>query len=261
MSLRVENPFPLPALKLLQHCYRFVNEEWQHSPRDESPDQGFEVRLRASCVSKLAGCVVSQHREMNLGTGYGTASGVLHEIDIVVQREPAMGILELKNRGGSLPEKNDVVVFFAKILDYLCLTPALLRSCVVPIFVSSYPFAHSGLAACLGLGIHPVAPQMRPLPMLIENARLMMLELKKGTRVSAAEEGALDDYCSQLSRMSSVLSGAEVNTRFDYLNDTTLAVHAFGDVPISELADELLALNGECTRLLEIFRAASKRPT
>jgi hypothetical protein len=205
---------------------------------------------------KLTGWVVSQHREMNLGTGFGTASGVLHEIDIVVQNEPAMGILELKNRPGWAPDKNDVIVFFAKILDYLCLTPALLRSRLVPIFVSSYAFDRSGLAACLGLGIHPVAPQLRPLPILMDNAKRMLNELNAGVKVPLEDEGALDDFCSQINRISSVLAGAEANTRFTCLNDSALAVHAFGDLPVSELADELRTLNGECARLLEVFRAA-----
>jgi hypothetical protein len=51
-------------------------------PRDGSPDQGFEPKLRESCINKLGGWVVSQHREMNLGLGLMTASGVLHEIDV-----------------------------------------------------------------------------------------------------------------------------------------------------------------------------------
>src|SRR2546423_1234764 len=73
MGSRAEPPLPASALKLLRHCYSFVNEEWQHLPRDGSTDQGFEVRLRESCVTKLVGWVVSQHREMNLGMGFLTA--------------------------------------------------------------------------------------------------------------------------------------------------------------------------------------------
>ena len=48
MRQRVEHLMPVPALGLLQHCYRFVNVEWQHLPRDDSPDQGFEAKLRES---------------------------------------------------------------------------------------------------------------------------------------------------------------------------------------------------------------------
>jgi hypothetical protein len=56
--------------------------------RDGSPDGGFELKLRESCIVKMNGWVVSQHREMNLGMGLVTASGVLHEIDVVAQHEP-----------------------------------------------------------------------------------------------------------------------------------------------------------------------------
>src|SRR5579871_1612906 len=255
MALRVEIPVPPAALVLLRHCYLFVNEDWQHLPRDESADQGFEVKLRESCISKLAGWVVSQHREMNLGMGLITASGVLHEVDVVAQREPTVGILELKNRSEWPPEKNDVIVFFAKILDYLCLTPALLRSYLVPIFASSYAFEQSGLAACLGLGIHPIAPQLRPLPMLIDNANRMLGELGNGTTLSPEDAGAFDDFCSKLSCMSSLLASADVNARFDYFNDLAISVRAFGGVPVREMADELRALNGECSRLIQVFRA------
>ena len=54
--------------------------------------------VRESCIAKLAGWVVSQPREMKLGMGLATASGVLHEIDVVAQHELTVGILELKNR-------------------------------------------------------------------------------------------------------------------------------------------------------------------
>jgi hypothetical protein len=256
MALRVEKPVPGPALFLLRHCYRFVNEEWQHVPRDESPDQGFEVKLRESCTTKLVGWVVSQHREMNLGMGLMTASGVLHEIDVVNQHEPVVGILELKNRPEWPPEKNDVIVFFAKILDYICLTPALLRSYLVPILISSTTFEQSGLAACLGLGIHPIAPGLRPLPMLIDNANRMLGELEKGAILPDADALAFEDYCAKVSNMTSQLAGADANVRFDYFNDLTIAVRAFGGIAVTELADELRVLNGECSRLIQVFKAA-----
>lgn len=256
MSLRIDKPPSPRTSTLLRHAYLFVSRDWQHLPRDESPDQGFEVRFRTSCVEKLGGWVVSQHREMSFGLGLMTASGVLHEIDIVAQGEPVHGILELKNRPAWAPEKNDVIVFFAKILDYLCLTPSLLQSAVVPIFLSSFGFEQSGLAACLGLGIHPVAPFLRPLPVLVYNARCMLTEREKGILLSSEDAGAFDDFCSSLSRMSNTLAPAEMNARFGYLNDSTIEVTAFGGIPVYELADELRRLNGESTRLLDAFRAA-----
>jgi hypothetical protein len=260
MAPRVQNPLHPQAVTFLRYCYRFVNEDWQHLPRDESADQGFEVKFREGCVTKLGGWVISQPREMNLGAGLSTASGVLHEIDTVVQNEPVVGIVELKNRATDPTEKNDVIVFFAKILDYFCLTPALLRLRIVPVFVSSYAFEHSGLAACLGLGIHPVAPQLRPLPILIDNAKRMLVERDKGVTLSSENDGAFDDFCSHLSRMSSLLASADVNSRFDSLNESTIAVHASGGISVGELADELREMNGECARLIEVFRAVKRGP-
>lgn len=257
MAVRLEQPMPSSALVLLVHCYRFVNEDWQHLPRDESADQGFEVKLRESCIRKLVGdWIVSQHREMNLGLGLMTASGVLHEIDIVTQREPIMGIMELKNRSGWPPEKNDVIVFFAKVLDYLCLTPAILRSYLVPMFISSYAFEQSGLAACLGLGIHPIAPQLRPLPILIDNANRMITELDKGLTLSPGDALEFNDFCAKLNNMRSILSVTDANIRFDYFNDLTLAVRTNGGIPVTELADGLRVLNGKCSRLIQIFKMA-----
>ncbi len=258
MTLRIDIPISPKTSVLLRHSYLFTSRDWQHLPRDESPDQGFEARFRESCVEKLVGWVVSQHREMNFGLGLMTASGVLHEIDLVVHGDPVIGILELKNRPSWAPEKNDVIVFFAKILDYLCLNPTLLQSAVVPIFISSHGFELSGLAACLGLGIHPVAPFLRPLPVLVNNAQCMLAEREHGVKLSAEDEGDLDDFCSNLNRMSNMLAPATVNARFGYLNRSTIEVAAFGGIPVYELADELRRLNGESVRLLAAFRVAKE---
>ena len=81
--IRVEDELPMPAVNFLRHCYRFVNEEWGHTDRQDLPDQGFEASFRASIINGLSGWETSQEREMGLGQQLSTASGVLHEIDIV----------------------------------------------------------------------------------------------------------------------------------------------------------------------------------
>jgi hypothetical protein len=143
-------------------------------------------------------------------------------------------------------------------LDYLCHTPSLLRTRLVPIFVSSYGFQQSGLAACLGLGIHPVGPQLRPPIVLLENTNLMTHELKNGLSLTPADVLAFDDFRSKLKNILSLLEGADVNNRFDYLNDLTVIVHAFGNVDVDDLANELRTLNSECSRLIHVFKAAKR---
>lgn len=245
------------SLHVLRHCYKFVSEQWQHMPRDGSPDQGFESKFRETCILRLRGWIVSQHREMNLGMGLLTASGVLHEIDIVAQREPTIAIFELKNKIATPPGKNDVVTFFAKILDYLCLTPALLRAQLVPTFIASQTFEQSALAACLGLGIHPIAPDIRPLPMLVDNAIRMSAELDRGLQISNEEINAFYEFRSALLNFLASLRGTDANDRFDYFDDLTIAVHAFGPSDCLEAASTMRDLNSQCTRLLGVFRSAA----
>jgi hypothetical protein len=84
----------------------------------------------------------------------------------------------------------------------------------------------------------------------------MIAELDKGLTVSAGETDAVDEFSSKLTNMVSLLAGADVNARFDYFNDFTLAVRAFGGVAVAELADELRMLNGECSRLMQAFKTA-----
>jgi hypothetical protein len=126
----------------------------------------------------------------------------------------------------------------------------------VPIFVSSYPFQQSALAACLGLGIHPVAPQLRPLPILLDNANRMTTEMDKGLTLSSSDALAVADFCAELANIASLTAGADANNRFDYFNDFTIAVRAFGGVDVDEIADELRMLNSECSRLIQVFKAA-----
>ncbi len=256
MRLRVEDSLSPSALTLLRRCYQFVNTEWQHAQREALPDQGFEMRFRDSCIVNLKGWVVSQNRELRLGCGLDTASGVLHEVDIVVQFDGLMGILELKNRHGWPPEKNDVIVFFAKIIDYLALNTSLLRRDLLPVFMSCFAFEQSGLGACLGLGIHPVAPQLRPFPLLVENVRRMAVELDGGVSVSTEDEGCFEDFCATLNRLSVTLAPMDINRRCDYLSDASMVVSAVGGLRTCALADEFRTLNAECSRLIGVFRAA-----
>ena len=56
--------------------------------------------------------------------------------------------------------------------------------------------------------------------------------------------------------MMSLLAEADANLRFDYHDERTISVRAFGGVAVAELAEDLLALNGECSRLIGVFKAA-----
>jgi len=259
MNIHQDENLPRSALQFLKQCYRFVNLDWQHSVREPLPDQGFEMRFRESCVTNFPDWTISQEREMRLGEGLDTVSGVLHEVDIVAQTSDLVAVLEIKNRLGNPPEKNDAIVFFAKILDYLALNPALLMREVLPAFMSNSSFDESGLAACLGLGIHPIAPGLRPLPVLIDSARIMDIEMQNGLPVADEVAEQLEDFVARLNNLSVELNETWLTNRCGFRSEDTIVLKAVGGLQTLALSRELRQINGDCKELLDEFRKVEAR--
>ena len=254
MDIRVDSHLPDTALQFLKRGYRFVNLEWQHINREATGDQGFEIRFRESCVTNFPGWTISQEREMQLGEELKTASGVLHEVDLVAHTSDLFAIAELKNRQGKPPEKNDVVIFFAKILDYLALNPTLLMREVLPAFISSTSFEESGLAACLGLGIHPIAPDLRPLPILIDSALRMNAEVRRGISLPAETAERFEEFCVGLNRLSLDLNETWLTNRCGFHSEDTIVLKAVGGSRSLAFSRQMRQLSGDCTELLAEFK-------
>ena len=248
-------PSPV-ALVFLRRCFRFVSVEWPHTEREQLPDEGFEQRFRESCVQYLDGWIISEQREFRLGAGLDTASGVAHEIDIVARWSNATAILEAKNLG-DMPGKNDIIVFFAKIIDYLVANPELALNDLCLAFMSRNSFESSAMATCLGLGIHPVASDIRPLPVLVDNAIRMEAELQKGLVVPGEARDRFEDLCALLNNLGSTLNEAWPDNRFGYLSEDSVLVKAVTPQPTQEIARQLRQANGDCTDLLNTFRSVS----
>ena len=257
MEIYHDENLPNSALQFLKRCYRFVDREWQHSEREVAGDQGFERRFRESCVVNFPDWTISQEREMRLGESRDTASGVLHEVDLVAQTADLVAVAEIKNRPANPPDKNDGIIFFAKLLDYLAFNPALLLREVLPVFISSTTFDEHGLAACVGLGIHPVAPGLRPLPVLVDSALRMNAEVRKGMLLSDETVDQFEEFCVELNRLSADLSETCLTNRCGYFSDDTIVLKAVGGLPTRDLGRQLRRLNGECTELLAAFRKAA----
>lgn len=259
MNITQDENLPPSALQFLKEAYRFVDREWQHLGREAGGDQGFERRFRESCVAKFPDWTISQEREMRLGEGLDTASGVLHEVDIVAQTSDLVAVAEIKNRPTNPPEKNDAIVFFAKLLDYLALNPNLLFREVLPAFISSASFEDEhGLAACLGLGIHPIAPGLRPLPVLQDSALRMDVEIQKGIALARDTQDTFEEFCVELNRLSSDLEETWLTSRCGFVSENTIVLKAVGGLPTRDLGRQLRQLNGNCTELLAAFRKAAE---
>ena len=257
MEIYHDENLPNSALQFLKRCYRFVNLEWQHSEREVAGDQGFERRFRESCVVNFPDWTISQEREMRLGEGLDTASGVSHEVDIVAQTADLVAVAEIKNRPANPPEKNDAIIFFAKLLDYLAFNPTLLMREVLPVFISSATFDEHGLAACLGLGIHPVAPELRPLPVLVDSALRMNAEVRKGMPLPDETLDKFEEFCVELNRLSVDLGETWLTNRCGFVSENTLVLKAVGGLPTRNLGRQLRQLNSDGTKLLAAFRKAA----
>ncbi len=260
MSIRDSHILPKSGLQFLAFCYRFVTVEWQHAEREDIPDQGFERRCRERCITTLGSdWAVSQPREMQLGAGLDTASGIGHEVDIIARHAELIAPVEMKNRAGSPPEKNDVVIFYAKLIDYLCANPSLLQQEFCPVFITTTAFDVNGLGACIGLGIHPVAPGLRPLPVLIHNGRLMQNELDRGLVLGHAIKQRFDDFCARVNALAVTLSLTWFSQRFGNISDSRISVAVRPELQTAALGVELQQLGGECSSLLFEFSQLKAR--
>ena len=255
MTLRHEAFTTSEGLQILRHCYKFVALDWQHLPREALPDQGFEMLLRRSCVTDLNGWRISQEWELGLGSDLTTASGVRHEIDVIASNPGVTAIAELKNKPGCPPGKNDVIVFFAKILDYLAHNPKILLSEVVPIFVSSCAFEEATLAACLGLGIHPVAPGLRPLPLLADTLERIQVDMARGVVLPEKVTEKWDEACAGLNRLGLGLNETWLTTRCGYISDELVNLRTTLDIESYEMSRELRQANNDCSAVLEAIRS------
>jgi len=254
MALRYEAITTAMGLQFLRHSYKFVESEWQHLPREALPDQGFELLFRRSCFTALNGWQVSQEWELGLGSELITASGVRHEIDVVARHPDVLVIAELKNRPGCPPEKNDVIILFAKILDYLAHNPRVLLGEVLPVFVSSSAFEETTLAACLGLGIHPVGPGLRPLPVLADNLERIQSEIARGLILRERTAELWEDACASINRLRLGLDETWLSARCGYVSDEVINLRATLDVESLELSRLLRQLNSDCTAILGDIR-------
>ena len=259
MRNRPEYDPPQPVLDFLRRCYRFVDQDWPRADQIQGHDQGFEQRFREYLFDELRDWSISNEREFHLGDDLNTASGVVHEIDIVAKHARLVAIVEMKNRGSAASGKNDVIVFFAKIFDYLAVNPMLLSGDICLVFISRHSFDSSGLAACLGLGIHPVAPDLRPLPILIANSNLMQSELNRGLSIDTEQQDRFHDFCALLNQMSAALYDTWLDNRCGMLSEQSLSLRALPPPDVFNLSTQLKTANTESTALFHAFKDASAK--
>jgi len=241
--------FEKTTVQLLRGSYKFITVVWPCSERENIPDQGFEKKFREFCNIKLSFLRVSQEREMNLGKQLTTLSGILHEIDLVTESSKVIHLFELKNKS-YLTDKNDIIVFYAKFIDYLCNNPHLSLNEIHLDFLSFNMFEINALGACMGLGIHPISPTIRPLPILIDNAKRIEFELNNGLELPDCYANKYDDFVAKLNRFSSSIKESWLSNRIGFLSETSFLFKKSAVEDVQNLAYELIKLNSMCKDLL-----------
>ncbi|HEY4415011.1 MAG TPA: hypothetical protein VGO57_04895 [Verrucomicrobiae bacterium] len=245
MALKYNAVTTVQGLRFLRHCYSFVNTTWQSAPRTDLPDQGFELNFRSSCALGLDEWLISQKTEIGLGDDLETTSGIRHDIDLTARNSNTLAITELKNRSDCPPSKDDVIVFFAKILDYLANNPKMMLGEIVPVFISTCAFEESTLATCLGLGIHPIAPGLRPLPVLADNLKRTETAIKEGFALQDDDlSGQWDDICADINRLVLGLDQTWFSARCGYVSDDVINFHRIFDIESIRMSRDLRQLNG-----------------
>lgn len=244
-----------PTLSFLKSCYRFVAKEWPHAEREDLPDQGFERQFRAF-LRGLGNWEVSDERELHFGAGIMPASGTAHEVDIVANHPEVRAVAELKNHSAAVG-KNDVIVFFAKVLDYILANPVLALKQICLAFVCRASFEPRGLAACLGLGIHPVCSKIRPLPVLKDTVDILTREVRHGLRLPNDLEQRLYDLCAEVNNLSIGLADTLPDARLGYQSESILTIHRTPLIPVGEFADRFTQANSICADILAAARAAN----
>ncbi len=244
------------TLQFLRCCYRFVNDEWPHARREELPDQGFERRFREACVRDLVDWQVSDERELHLGGEYAPASGVTHEVDIVANHSETTVIVEMKNRADAVG-KNEVVVFFAKVLDYILANPALALKELGLVFACRTSFEPRGLATCLGLGVHPVSSNIRPLPVLKNTIDILDRVVRRGLRLPSDLQPRLNDLRAEIANVSVGLNDTWLDNRLSYRSETTLLIRAIPSISADAFAQRFTDANSTCSDILRVARRIS----
>ena len=249
----LDQPKAAATLKFLKCCYRFVSEEWPHAQQEELPDQGFERQFRETCVRHLPDWQVSDERELHLGAGYTPASGVMHEVDIVARHSETRAVAEMKNRADAVG-KNDIIVFFAKVLDYILANPALALEGLCLAFVCRASFEPRGLATCLGLGIHPVCSKIRPLPVLKNTVDILTREVRLGLRLPDDLEIRLADLRAEVANISVGLNDIWLDNRLGYQSETTLSIRAIPPIHADAFTQRFTRANSTCSDILKVAR-------
>jgi len=78
----------------------------------------FEDHLRDRLSEQISFDLISSRHDLGLGQGLSTRSGLVHELDLITRQGSNLFIFELKHYAESQLNKEMVLVFNQKVIDY-----------------------------------------------------------------------------------------------------------------------------------------------
>ncbi len=177
-------------LVVTQSLY-FLRRIWPHTGRNtEERDQGFERKFREHIWASLRPEKLSSAHCMSFAAGLTTLTGLLHELDLIARWGNQEWVFELKHGGGSDVDKEMLMVFNEKVLDFYMRNYGFLSSLrIMRCFLTAAPRIEDRLRAyCAIWGIVLIDNELLPIPLLPQAFCEKRKQISEGILVDVEEE-------------------------------------------------------------------------
>jgi hypothetical protein len=147
----------------------FLAKVWPHTAKSfEERDRGFERAFRHHMFEKFRPTAISSVHDLSFGAGLGTLSGLHHELDLLSRWDEQEWVFELKNGGGCEINKEMLMVFQEKTLDFYFANYGFLSSLrIMRGFLTGAGYVDDHIRAyCAAWGIVLIDNELFPLPAL-----------------------------------------------------------------------------------------------
>jgi len=223
---------------VISYSLYFLRRVWPHAPRNqEERDQGFERKFREHIWCNLRPEILSTAHDLSFAGDLTTLTGLRHEIDLIARWGNEEWVFELKNGGGTDINKEMLMVFNEKVLDFYMRNYGFLSgSRIMRCFLTGTSRVEEAIRAyCATWGIVLVDNEMLPIPLLPQAFSEKRQQLMDGKladvdeeEVSLAERAAwklVEQTCKPLGNLIELSDLSEqLTVRLDRMTSSGIAL-------------------------------------
>ncbi|MBE2228443.1 MAG: hypothetical protein IAE93_13895 [Ignavibacteria bacterium] len=140
----------------------FVSKEWPKIQRKPKPDQGFEEEFKNYLFNKEIIDTINNFHDLSLGAfSLKSFSNVNHELDVVATKNSDLLVFELKNYAHGGLNKEIVLVFWGKFIDFYFRNYLILKDYNINLFIvlASSQIDENIRDLCSAFGIKLIEPE------------------------------------------------------------------------------------------------------